>query len=414
MISLTKLIFVNENENIFEACIKQGFNLDITHLKFISNKANNNYIGYYQFLEGETYYKIYILPKTTPRVINDETNKRNFIDLLSKYYQLKNRYSSIKFEKRNRNIVDFSLESQKEQQRSDKLDDFIAYKYSDALQTVESFFKKHKNSLVKEKRYYSQNIRHQFDLKRNILEADKSKIHQRKKEPYLYSKLAIISVEVLHYFLKHKSRDREAKKLKNQIEAKYNLESYSFKPKEISSKKVLKLFKSSDEKELYLALLTLLGVESYFEDNSYKEMLKLHNQHAHFFRPEKLFEWKVYDYLLKSSEFSELYYEGLHNNETKKKFYLQSKEHKEEYSSNPDLIGKKDNELFVIDVKWKILDEPKEIDIQKLARDAKVRGLSKGILIYPKQSSTSKFKLNHLYTYGYDKSFSFELKVINQ
>ncbi len=413
MISLTKLIFVNENENIFEACIKQGFNLDITHLKFISAKANNNYIGYYQFLEDEVYYKIYILPKTTPRVTNDEINKRNFIDLLSKYYQLKNRYSSIKFEKQNKNIVDFSLESQKEQKRSDKLDDFIAYKYNDALQTIERFFKKHKNSLVKEKRYYSQNIRHQFDLKRNILEADKSKIHQRKKEPYLYSKLAIISVEVLHHFLKHKSRDREAKKLKNRIEAKYNLESYSFKTNEISSKKVLKLFKSSDEKELYLALLALLGVESYFEDNSYKEMLKLHNQHAHFFRPEKLFEWKVYDYLLKSSEFSELYYEGLHNNETKKKFYLQSKEHKEEYSSNPDLIGKKDNESFVIDVKWKILDEPKEIDIQKLARDAKVRGLSKGILIYPKQSQSSKFKLDYVYTYTHDKSFSFELRVIN-
>jgi hypothetical protein len=56
--------------------VKQGFNLDITHLKFISNKANNNYIGYYQFLQGEAYYKIYILPKTTPRVTNDETNKK--------------------------------------------------------------------------------------------------------------------------------------------------------------------------------------------------------------------------------------------------------------------------------------------------------------------------------------------------
>jgi hypothetical protein len=88
-------------------------------------------------------------------------------------------------------------------------------------------------------------------------------------------------------------------KLKNRIEAKYKVESYHFKTKEITSKKVLNLFKSSDEKELYLALLTLLGVESYFEDNSYKEMLKLHYQHAHFFRPEILFEWIIYDKLIK-------------------------------------------------------------------------------------------------------------------
>ena len=412
MISLTRPIFINENENIFEACIKQGFDLDIAHLKFISKKAHNNYIGYYQFLEDEVYYKIYILPKTTPRVKSDEENKRNFITLLSKYYELKNQYSSIKFEKRNRNIVDFSLENQKEKNRSDELDDFVAYKYSDALQTIDNFFKKHKNSLVKEKKFYAQSVRHQFDLKRNILELDKSKIHQRKKEPYLYSKLAIISVEVLHHFIKHKGKNRETKKLKNRIEAKYKLENYSFKPKEISSKKVLKLFKNSDEKELYLALLTLLGVESYFEDNSYKEMLKLHNQHAHFFRPEKLFEWKVYDYLLKSSEFTELYYEGLHADKTKKDFELTSTTHTETYSSNPDLIGLKDGEKYIIDAKWKELDSPKESDIQKLARDAKIREVTKGILIYPQQSSYSKFKLDHSYIYGYNKSFSFELKTL--
>jgi hypothetical protein len=413
MISLTKLIFVNENENIFEVSLKEGLNLDITHLEFISKKANNNYIGYYQFLKDEVYYKIYILPKTTPKVDSEEINKKNFIKLLSKYYELKNRYSSINFEKRNKNIVDFSLESEQEQSRSDELDDFIVYKYNDALQTIENFFKKHKNSLVKEKKFYAQNIKHTFDLKRNILEVDKSKIHQRKKEPYIYSKFAIISVEVLHHFFKYKVKNREAKKLKNRIEAKYNLDNYDFKVKDISSKKILKLFKSQDEKELYLSLLTLLGVESYFEDNIYREILKLHNQHAHFFQPEKLFEWKVYDYLLKSAEFTELYYEGLHMIETKKKFYLQSNEHKEEFSSNPDLIGVKDGKKYVIDAKWKLFDKPQENDVQKLARDAKIRGYNKGILIYPMQEKSSNYALNQKYAYSYEDNFSFEIRVIN-
>ncbi len=54
MTSLAKLIFVDENENIFEACQKQGVLVDIKHLEFISKKSNNNYIGYYQFLTLRT------------------------------------------------------------------------------------------------------------------------------------------------------------------------------------------------------------------------------------------------------------------------------------------------------------------------------------------------------------------------
>jgi hypothetical protein len=402
MTSLTKLIFVNENENIFEACAKQGVVANIEHLKFISAKANNNYIGYYQFLQDEVYYKIYILPKTTPRVENDdERNKRAFIELLSKYYQLKSQYSSIKYESRNRNIVDFALESEKESNRSDKFDDFITYKYSDALQTIEQFFKKHKNSLVKEKRFYAQSVRQQFDLKRNILELDKSKIHQRKKEPYLYSKLAIISVEVLHHFLKHKGKNREAKKLKNRIEAKYGVDSYNFKPKEIGSKKVLKLFKSSDEKELYLALLSLLGIESYFEDNSYKAMLKLHNQHAHFFRPEDLYEWRVYDELVKK------YGQEAVSMKSTYHYYIADKKR----NAEPDFVVTDGEEIIVIDAKWKILDSKTKIsfdDVVKLWRDRLLTEATKAVLIYPQID----FEKKHHVMMIKDEAFEFETRIV--
>ena len=339
-------------------------------------------------MQDEVYYKIYILPKTTPREADNNKNKRNFINLLSQYYQLKNRYSSIKSVAKDRNIVDFSLESEIEKDKSDNLDDFIAYKYSDALHIIEQFFKKHKNSLSKEKRFYAQSIKHQFDLKRNILEADKSKIHQLKKEPYLYSKLAIISVEVLHHFIKHKGKNREAKKLKSRIGAKYKLESYSFKVKEITSKKVLKLFKSSDEKVLYLALLTLLGVESYFEDNNYKEMLKLHNQHAHFFRPEDLYEWMVYDKLIskygkEAVKMKSTYYYDIANKEREAK---------------PDFVVTDGNEIIVIDAKWKVIESKTHIsfnDVSKLWRDKKLTKASKAILIYPKIGFEEKcFSLN--------------------
>jgi hypothetical protein len=141
-------------------------------------------------------------------------------------------------------------------------------------------------------------------------------------------------------------------------------------------------------------------------------MLKLHHQHAHFFRPESVFEWKVYDYLLKSSEFTALHYEGLHADKTKTEFFLKSEEHSKRYSSNPDLIGEKESESYIIDVKWKLLDEPQEDDIQKLARDAKIRGFKRGILIYPMQEKDSKFKIAKRYNYSYDDDFSFEVRVI--
>jgi len=401
MTSSTKTIFVNENENIFEACAKQGILVNIKHLGFISTKANNNYIGYYQFLQDEVYYKIYILPKTTPRVENDEENRRNFITLLSKYYELKNRYSSIKPTTKNRNVVDFALESEKKKNRSDELDDFIAYKYRDALQNIEKFFKKHKNSLVKEKKFYAQSIKERFDLKRNILEADKSKIHQRQKEPYLYSKLAIISVEVLHHFIKHKGKNREAKKLKNRIEAKYKIESYHFKTKEITSKKVLKLFKSSDEKELYLALLTLLGVESYFEDNSYKEMLKLHHQHAHFFRPEDLYEWMVYDKLIQEYGKEAVEMKSVY------KYKIADKER----NAEPDFVVTYKSEIIVIDAKWKVLKSKTNIsfdDVVKLWRDRLLTEATKAVLIYPQIGFEEK---SHWMMIK-DEEFNFELRVI--
>ena len=173
---MTKLIFINENENVFEALSDQNISINFfvkEHLKIISAKANNNYIGYYQFLENKVYYKIYILPKITPRVENNEINKKNFIYLLSKYYQLKNKYSHISFKRLGKNIVDFSIENKKEQKQSDKLDDFITYKYNDALQDIESFFKRYKNFLVKERKFYAQTIKHKFNIKQNILEINK-------------------------------------------------------------------------------------------------------------------------------------------------------------------------------------------------------------------------------------------------
>ncbi|MDY0402201.1 hypothetical protein [Sulfurovum sp.] len=385
---MTKTIFVDENEDIFEAFENAGLEYDrkkVEHLRFISRKQSNNYIGYYQFKSGEDYYKFYILPKTSPKVEDENTNKQNFINLLKIYYELKSKYKELKANEIFDNVIDFSFDDKQQRQNSDDLDAFINYKYHDALDVVEAFFKKHKSSLIKEIDFISQGIKNRLNLRKNITELDKSKIHQSKKIPFTYSKFAVITMECLDYFLKkelQKKTKSQAKKLninlKNRFKTKENFE---FHIKQITSKKIKKLFKTKEQLELFSALLQLVGVENYFESESSKEIFKLHNQHSLFFRPEKLFEWIVYDKLKEKYSDYEILKDGFKNGTTKK--YLLADVHRD---SNPDFILKKEDGIIVVDAKWKILENKSDIsfeDVAKLRRDAILNNANESILIYP-------------------------------
>jgi len=386
---MTKTLFVDENEDIFEAFDRLGVEYTqkiVKHLRFISNKKSNNYIGYYQFKSENIYYKFYILPKTSPKTDNENLNKKNFINLLKIYYELKAKYKVIKSEEIFDNIIDFSFDDRKNQNNSDELDDFINYKYENALRVVEKFFKKHNHSIFKEINFNSQSVKNSLDIKRNITERDKSKIHQRKKVPFKYSKIALVSLECIEYFLQKellKSVKSKAKKLNSKIKSRYYLkEDFSFKLKQITSKKITKLFKSNEQLELYYALLQLIGVENYFENNSSRELLKLHNQHSLFFRPEKLFEWIVYDYLNKEYKGYEILKDSFGEGTTSQYLLADT-----ERDSNPDFILKKDDEVIVVDAKWKILKKKSDIgfdDVAKLRRDSLLNSATSALLIYPK------------------------------
>ncbi len=148
--------------------------------------------------------------------------------------------------------------------------------------------------------------------------------------------------------------------------------------------------------------MTLLGVESYFEDNSYKEMLKLHNQHAHFFRPEDLYEWIVYDRLVK--EYGKCAVKM-------KSTYYYTIAHKDR-EAKPDFIITCKDEIIVVDAKWKVLDSKTKIsfdDIAKLLRDKILAKATKAMLVYPKIGFTN----SHLSLEVEHKVFEFEVKEIN-
>ena len=372
----SKIIFINENEDVFEVLDKENVEYSkkiVQHLRFISRKKSNNYIGYYQFKQNDLFYKLYILPKISPKVFDEKTNIKNFINLLKLYYELKSKYKEIKANEIFDNIIDFGFDTNDDRKNSDNIEDFINYKYLDALKVIEEFFKRHNRSINKEIDFMSQSIKNRLDLKRNIAELDKSKIHQIKKVPYLYSKIAIISIECINYFNTkdlNKTIKNRAKIINSKIKNKFKMkENFDFKLNQITSKKIKKLFKTKEQVKLYTALLQLIGVENYYNDSESKEIFKLYNQHSLFFRPEKLYEWFVYDRLVKNyPDYNIL--KDAHKNGTKKTYKI----NKLDIDSKPDILVIDNKRLFVIDVKWKILDKdiPEISDMLKLKRDTEV------------------------------------------
>ena len=131
-----------------------------------------------------------------------------------------------------------------------------------------------------------------------------------------------------------------------------------------------------------------------------------------FFQTKKLYEWIVYDKLVESNFYDEVLKCDKDSN-VKESYSLEYLEGI--FSSEPDIIVKVNEAFYPIDVKWKILstkDASFDNDISKLRRDAKIRNVNKGFLIYPLKNINSSFKENIEYSYSFEKDFKFELITI--
>lgn len=437
--ALTRTFFFNENEkkeNIYKVIGVDKKSIE-KYIETIASKAYNNKIGYFQFYNNqeEVYYKVYIMPKIY-KVEENEHNScgdcsKKFIDFFRHYYRIVGKYRISKHQDEfEGNISDLSYrseESAKELASDDitDVDDFIVHNYMDSLSIIESFFTKHKKQILVEQKFHSQSIQSKLNIGKNILDPNKSNVHQIKKVPMVYSNIAVITMEVLAYFVnvkiehfsntdKSRALRRKASKiqvsLKQRFTKNHNL---TFKLSELLLRKTSKLFEKNNEYKLvYKALLKLAGKEHYYSDNIYREVQKQDEMISIFFQPEKLYEWILYDALLDSTEFDEVLKDG--KDDIKIKYELVPAYTDKMYSSEPDLVVKKDVNKYPVDAKWKILnkkDDKFDNDIAKLRRDAMIRGVNKGYLVYPKIDESSKFQLDTEYSYSYD-DFVFELKVI--
>lgn len=422
--SETKNLFFKENENIIEFFYDNKITLsDISrkNIKEITKKANNNLIGYYQFKEKDTYYKIYVLPKIYKVDADDDINKKYFFSFIRQYYQLKHVYPQINPKNINSNIVDLGLDCYSPSDQINDIDSLITLKYIEALKTVEKFFKNHRQSTFKTISYSSQSVKHKLNLEKNIKELDKSKIHQDQKISILYSKFAVIAIATLDYFLKQRlpvitydstETKKLANKAKNLIFKRFIFDqNFSFKIKEITKDKISKLFKKNNEyKKLYDALITLLGIEYYFNDIHQKEITKINHMIALYFDPALLYEWYVYQ-KIKNNSIPLLHVENENsvefdkiNSATSIQYSIEGGNgYTSKRASKPDYTVETDTNIFIIDAKWKNLtkDSDKSYgisteDVLKLQRDVTIRQIPentkdiKAILIFPKVDNAYK------------------------
>ena len=409
---MIQTIFLRENEkDIF--CSLQNQGIDTTkfehHFIDLFNKMYNNEVGYYIFEQDEQIYKIIILPKTIDE--KSLTVQKEFVDYLLHYHRVNNKYKFNTTKQIPNSLLSLAFEenNQDENNSHNPIEEFEYYKYKSILESIEAFFKRHKNYKKVQVDYKSQDIKYKLNLPKNIKELDKTKIHQTQSIEMMYSQIATITNGALKLFAKRRIdiiKDAEYKKLLVQetkkvisfIAKKYPIDkNYKFSLSKLNNSKTTKAYsKKSDTKILLVDIKSLFGFEQMYEDNN----LYVNNRYdltttSFFIDPILFYEWYVYDILkdFASTNNYKILFDKDKDNKTIIKYELVSQkfEKDKDRTSNPDyiLIDEEKKIKIVLDAKWKNIEKLADIkssDFLKLKHDASlIENSYKTIpyLIYP-------------------------------
>ncbi len=378
-----KPIFLRENEkDIFQALKNQGIKTKVFEhrLAELFNRVYNNYVGYYIFKQDDTVYKMIVLPKT---IEPSDSAEKEFVDYLLHYYRIKNIYKLDKERNIPASLLQLAFESNKCQDNSHKLlEEFQSHKYMAILQEIEHFFKRHKNSKRVRVDYLSQSVKYKLNLKQNIKELDKTKIHQTQSKDVVFSMLATVTHNALKLFISQKYNTnygaellREIKRVQSTLLKKYKIEKgYKLSFSGLQSIKTTKLFsKTQETRQLLVDIKSLFGFEQMYRDSDisieYRQDL---TTTSFFINPSDFYEWYVYDILKKyANDNGKTIKFAKKQEETKTEYFL----NKKPKSSNPDYILTDEEKKIkiVIDAKWKNVNEfgdVKPSDYLKLKFDA--------------------------------------------
>ena len=312
-------------------------------------------------------YKIIVLPKT---IEPGENAEKEFVNYLLHYYRIKNLYKVDNERNIPNSILNLAFEScNKKEKGHDFLEEFQFYRYIAILKDIESFFKQHKNFKQIRQNFISQSIKHNFNLKQNIKEIDKTKIHQIKTKEIIFSMLATVAYNALKIFIMHKNKDtknkklvKEAKRVQSTLLKKYKIEKgYNFSLQKLQSINIEKFFsKTQESKQLLVDIKSLFGFEQMYKDKAvyigYRQDLITSSL---FINPNNFYEWYLYDILKKYAEANSKTIMFDKRGGTKTEYYL----NEDVKSSNPDYILTDENKKIkiVIDAKWKKVEKTSDI-----------------------------------------------------
>ena len=356
-----KTIFIKESEkDVFGVLEEHGLDVSVFqyHFSDLFKRLYNNQVGYYIIKQDEVVYKLMVLPKTIQK---SEDAEREFVNYLLHYYRINNIYGFDQEKKIPNSLLQLLFESNNDQNSShDRLDEFEFQKQKAILLAIEAFFKRHKNSKRIKVNYVSQSVKHKLDLKRNIRELDKTKIHQTQSQEVVYSLMATVSFYALKLFTAYLNANHkdelllEVRRIKNFLLKKYAVDKgYKLSFNALQGLKVTKIFsKTLENRELLVNLKSLFGFEQMYQDKKqrveYRDDFKTTSL---FIDPIKFYEWYVYDILKKYADANGQNIEFDKNEGTATYYFL----NEEKKSSNPDYIltDEENKSKIIIDAKWK-------------------------------------------------------------
>ena len=435
-------IFISENDTLNNALtIISDKVVDFPDVKknTIQNKINkifskvyNNKIGYYvSYNKVDDYYlKLYILPKIIDKPREAKDSQKQVIKSLLKYMTHHYRLSSEHKEYNEKTLIksnqDISFDIYSSTKSAQSIEELIFFKYKIILQQIRNFFIKHKSFKRGKLEYTSQSLKNKVNLAKNIKEINKTLIHQEKSYDIIYSELATVAFSILKLFQKKinildeqdkKEINSLTKSIQNLLIKKYRVRSKaSMKKQQLLSKKLYKLFrKKIEHKKLYSNLLALFGIENFFDEESNKDILLDMKADALFIQPDVMYEWYVYDWIIrKYCKAKKMFNIEFDTEIGKEQIHIKSIQNKKPYkivkllnknqvlevsnrSSEPDIVIITENKSIVIDAKWKILDNlksnddvsanPKGLnmsDVLKLQRDKKAYEAVDAFLVFAK------------------------------
>ena len=403
-------IFIKENQSFSEvrSILKNVLNIDdfADVSSSIFQKVYNNKVGYFIFKNDENFFNIFILPKhLSPSKDKDSELKviQYFIEYLKIHYKLKSKYKKYFNETSIKSALELTFESNHPFCNAQDIEQIIFYRYEYFLLHIKQFFNQHKSTQRELIPYSSQTIRYQFDLTKNIVELDKTKIHQKKDKDFIYSEIANIAYAAIKLFMNTKldlmdeniTNKNNLIKLSKQIQLllrrRFNVSSSNrITLSKLISNQSRKYFKKKAKfLILYENILALFGIENILDENTKKNITRNLHSETFVLDPSLLYEWYVYDTLKDLSSTTRENFSVFFDKQegTGKTYKLSGDKNRTNISSNPDFILQKDENIYIIDAKWKVIDDA-NIDLNdmlKLKRDVEVRNLGSNVyagLIY--------------------------------